>query len=148
MVQQSAPNSNFNGFPWTADQQNWFDTHSSALTWSGTGTFSNTNNAFGDFSYTFHLESNQVAVGTYWDWNGNNNVPILTIYDCPVTGGGACVGDSLPWVVFIVGAEQEFNGVTLDDFPLSGTVPVPAAAWLMGSGLLGLVGIARRRKLA
>jgi len=26
------------------------------------------------------------------------------------------------------------------------TVPVPAAAWLFGSGLLGLVGIARRKK--
>ena len=28
------------------------------------------------------------------------------------------------------------------------TVPVPAAAWLFGSGLLGLTGIARRKKQA
>jgi hypothetical protein len=26
-------------------------------------------------------------------------------------------------------------------------IPVPAAVWLFGSGLLGLVGVARRRKL-
>lgn len=30
----------------------------------------------------------------------------------------------------------------------SAVVPVPAAAWLFGSGLLGLVGISRRRKAA
>jgi hypothetical protein len=27
-------------------------------------------------------------------------------------------------------------------------VPVPAAAWLFGSGLLGLVGVARRKQSA
>jgi len=42
-------------------------------------------------------------------------------------------------------------GVTEYDLILNGTVssvPVPAAAWLFGSGLLGLVGIARRKKSA
>lgn len=38
------------------------------------------------------------------------------------------------------------NMMTAANF--SATVPVPAAAWLFGSGLLGLIGIARRRQLA
>jgi len=29
--------------------------------------------------------------------------------------------------------------------PSVSSVPVPAAAWLFGSGLLGLIGVARRR---
>jgi hypothetical protein len=31
------------------------------------------------------------------------------------------------------------------DLPLLAAVPVPAAVWLFGSGLLGLIGIARRK---
>lgn len=38
------------------------------------------------------------------------------------------------------------NGTLTFNSPAA--VPVPAAAWLMGSGLLGLVGVARRRNAA
>jgi hypothetical protein len=37
--------------------------------------------------------------------------------------------------------------VLIDDVNLS-VIPVPAAVWLFGSGLLGLVGVARRKKAA
>jgi hypothetical protein len=37
------------------------------------------------------------------------------------------------------------SGVFYDNLNVS-TIPVPAAVWLFGSGLLGLVGVARRRK--
>ena len=41
------------------------------------------------------------------------------------------------------------TGATADSFTLNvGAVPVPAAAWLFGSGLLGLVGVARRKARA
>lgn len=42
-----------------------------------------------------------------------------------------------------------FNGASIEAFGTAGTlapVPIPAAVWLFGSGLLGLVGVARRRR--
>ena len=38
------------------------------------------------------------------------------------------------------------DGVTSAQFAGSSPVPVPAAIWLFGSGLIGLIGIARRKK--
>ena len=37
---------------------------------------------------------------------------------------------------------------TVSDFSAPSAIPVPAAVWLFGSGLIGLVGIARRKKTA
>ena len=46
--------------------------------------------------------------------------------------------------------DGEFNTITgiVDSIGAASAVPVPAAVWLFGSGLLGLVGIARRKQAA
>ena len=53
-----------------------------------------------------------------------------------------------------VACNKDFAGFEASDFEIGfadpvalAAVPVPAAVWLFGSGLLGLIGIARRKKV-
>ena len=57
-------------------------------------------------------------------------------------------GKTLEFGVSSAATGYTASGVYYDNFNLSGTpaVPVPAAIWLFGTGLLGLVGIARRNR--
>ena len=58
------------------------------------------------------------------------------------------VGDTLSFGFGAVSTNNNGSGVFYDNlsFARVAPVPVPAAVWLFGSGLLGLVGVARRRK--
>jgi hypothetical protein len=44
------------------------------------------------------------------------------------------------------GVELDFGDITLAPFNPGSPVPVPTAVWLFGSGLMGLIGVARRKK--
>ncbi|MGB5439441.1 MAG: VPLPA-CTERM sorting domain-containing protein, partial [Gammaproteobacteria bacterium] len=61
---------------------------------------------------------------------------------------GSVIPDSLPvdYQALLVGLNFNDNGVEVGAAFATSSVPLPAAIWLFGSGLLGLIGIARHKK--
>ena len=87
-------------------------------------------------------------------WNGLPNIPLnatsATTIVCDTTSCSDSSNYTIDGAFHVAGAGFTTVGYTVH---LEGhvsnpttTVPVPAAAWLFGSGLMGLAGVARRRK--
>jgi len=72
--------------------------------------------------------------------------PNTTITDFSLLDGGglSILETSFTDDSFYLKVASSSHGLVSSTFAIS-SVPVPAAAWLFGSGLLGLVGIARRK---
>ena len=92
--------------------------------------------------------------GTYtgdmlFDWGGTYNIPVTIDWDINLSqvttldGGDGILGNPMTSGPF-PGWNVVLDGTLAGQY----VVPIPAAAWLFGSGLLGLVGMARRKKAA
>jgi hypothetical protein len=79
-----------------------------------------------------------------------DNAPNVNDYDALVWGGTGALDPGVGGDPMLAGPFEGYH-VNLDITTLTVTgliseVPVPAAVWLLGSGLLGLLGVARRRR--
>jgi hypothetical protein len=81
--------------------------------------------------------------------NDSTNLPVeWDRYSIDLLITAELVGDNLSFGFGAVSTENNGSGIFYDNlvFAEVAPVPVPAAVWPFGSGLLGLVGVARRRK--
>jgi hypothetical protein len=83
--------------------------------------------------------------------NGSSRTSLLTFSISGVAGDtidsyAIAAGESGEFFAAHVGGFDAGNGVTSAKFAGSTVVPVPAAAWLFGSGLIGLISTGRRRR--
>lgn len=107
----------------------------------------------------FTVAPNQVGVHLLFDWGINKDMDLVNVWDLNATFPGNppsswdaassdANGDGVRGIPFVDGTFVGFNA----NFNVNGVVamnpsptPVPAAAWLLGSGLLGLMGFAKRK---
>jgi len=106
--------------------------------------------------YAFSLtDANQFATGLFLDWSVNNDIPVLSVFQItndPSVDGFMNVfsvdsdGDGVPGTAMLTAPfpnqTPSWSGTLT---PMVSAVPVPAAVWLFGSGLLGLVGFGRKQ---
>ena len=85
------------------------------------------------------------TVNMLFDWSANTNIPVTSDWDVQATGSTAVVTVNAATITAGSPAFPGFHPAFTGNLT---QVPVPAAVWLMGSGLLGLVGVARRRRKA
>ena len=121
----------------TSDKWTWnFD--AGTMTITNSATFYGSVWTAGDITFT--------DTGSSYDgnltfsWSANPSIPVVSSWDVCGTCGGVTVNNAT-----ILATSSAFPGFQPFFSGSISLVPVPAAIWLMGSGLIGLVGVARRR---
>lgn len=108
----------------------------------------------GGYDPSFSLRQLAESAGNPWLASVNTKIwDITSSASCPAYWSDCSTDDNIDWSSFMVIAS---GGLGRDEFliPLIGqnitiaSIPIPSAAWLLGSGLVGLIGVTRKRHKA
>lgn len=98
-----------------------------------------------DGTMYFTVGAGQIAGTIDFAWGSSSGIRVVNVWD--VNADGSLTATMVPGMEN--GPFPNFSAAfNLTSPGLYSAVPVPAAVWLLGSGLVGLVGVARRRKAA
>jgi hypothetical protein len=124
----------------------------STIAWSVSGTRTSASSLFTNAGYpnigdsvdiyvTFTLDNNYTEVGISY-LAGSGTTTSTTKLN---------IRDDLDFVLLRdndAGEQYQINSLTFTSSAIPAAVPIPSALWLFGSGLLGLIGVAKRRGAA
>ncbi|MFN2309207.1 MAG: VPLPA-CTERM sorting domain-containing protein, partial [Gammaproteobacteria bacterium] len=103
----------------------------------------------GDGNFTLDVGVGQIGANLNWHFNAlwNGAYDIFLVWNQGEANASSLDldGDGFPGAPLEGNGYQALSANFIVD-PAPSLVPVPAAVWLLGSGLLGLVGVARRRR--
>ena len=148
-----ASTTGFFGLTWTASGGTLFTPGSYNVGINGDGADELASSASapladGDGVYSFTVPAGSIGGNIDFAWGATSGIDVFMVWSSDGLSSLDVDGDGTPGARMVDGPFPGFSANFTGSSGPVGEVPVPAAVWLLGSGLMGLVGVARRRKAA